>query len=91
MKRRSPLASAASFIHKFYATEVDLIKRTALLYNKTKAIHKWVSHETQDPRDSGSLVPTSPLCERVCVCVRGMMVPEGAIVVVSKSNFILQS
>lgn len=29
MKQRSPLASAASFIHKFYVTEVDLIERTA--------------------------------------------------------------
>lgn len=41
MRRRSPLASAAVFIHKLCLSEVDLIERTAWLYNMTRAIHKW--------------------------------------------------
>ena len=65
MRRRSPLASAATFIHKLCLSEVDLIERMAWLCKGTRAIHKW------DAWSSGFWFTgtQSSLFLSLCVCV----------------------
>lgn len=64
MRQRSPLASAAAFIHKLCLSEVDLIERTAWLCNMTRAIHKWGTWS------SGFWFTGNHISLCVCVCVR---------------------
>lgn len=64
--KRSPLASAATFIHKLCLWEVDLIERTAWLYNTAKAIHNCGTYMRR--RILGILVHWCSHFTYVCLC-----------------------